>query len=132
MYFFFFSSRRRHTRCALVTGVQTCALPICPRRSKSSPPSPSPLRTTHERQNLRTPPPALDFRRGAEAALAGEKRDAAQGDRQSAHASRGIGQGSRQAGWPEERQTALASPAVSPPWARRSARERAGRGEEGA
>src|SRR3546814_9792181 len=28
MSFFFFSSRRRHTRCALVTGVQTCALPI--------------------------------------------------------------------------------------------------------
>src|SRR3546814_4727925 len=28
MRFFFFSSRRRHTRCALVTGVQTCALPI--------------------------------------------------------------------------------------------------------
>src|SRR3546814_15530826 len=27
--FFFFSSRRRHTRCALVTGIQTCALPIC-------------------------------------------------------------------------------------------------------
>src|SRR3546814_3593811 len=26
--FFFFSGRRRHTRCALVTGVQTCALPI--------------------------------------------------------------------------------------------------------
>src|SRR3546814_9258266 len=26
---FFFSSRRRHTGCALVTGVQTCALPIC-------------------------------------------------------------------------------------------------------
>src|SRR3546814_18180191 len=29
----FYSSRRRHTRCALVTGVQTCALPIsggCP------------------------------------------------------------------------------------------------------
>src|SRR3546814_6607185 len=32
---FFFSSRRRHTRCALVTGVQTCALP-------SSPPPPPP------------------------------------------------------------------------------------------
>src|SRR3546814_4155468 len=36
---FFFSSRRRHTRCALVTGVQTCALPIyrgghCPRLNK--------------------------------------------------------------------------------------------------
>src|SRR3546814_19858793 len=28
MIVFFFSSRRRHTRCALVTGVQTCALPI--------------------------------------------------------------------------------------------------------
>src|SRR3546814_10446101 len=28
MMLFFFSSRRRHTRCALVTGVQTCALPI--------------------------------------------------------------------------------------------------------
>src|SRR3546814_4265346 len=28
MFIFFFSSRRRHTRCALVTGVQTCALPI--------------------------------------------------------------------------------------------------------
>src|SRR3546814_10240419 len=30
---FFFTSRRRHTRCALVTGVQTCAIPIylCPR-----------------------------------------------------------------------------------------------------
>src|SRR3546814_15224066 len=26
--FFFCSSRRRHTRCALVTGVQTCALPV--------------------------------------------------------------------------------------------------------
>src|SRR3546814_7676225 len=25
---FFVSIRRRHTRCALVTGVQTCALPI--------------------------------------------------------------------------------------------------------
>src|SRR3546814_9787040 len=32
--FFFFSSRRRHTRCALVTGVQTCALPIFTTRAK--------------------------------------------------------------------------------------------------
>src|SRR3546814_3985576 len=31
LFFCFFSSRRRHTRCALVTGVQTCALPICAR-----------------------------------------------------------------------------------------------------
>src|SRR3546814_3247243 len=28
MFFFFLSSSRRHTRCGLVTGVQTCALPI--------------------------------------------------------------------------------------------------------
>src|SRR3546814_20248148 len=34
---FFFSSRRRHTRCALVTGVQTCALPICLMLVLSSP-----------------------------------------------------------------------------------------------
>src|SRR3546814_4496662 len=32
-FIFFFSSRRRHTRCALVTGVQTCALPIWRRSS---------------------------------------------------------------------------------------------------
>src|SRR3546814_1925867 len=30
----FFSSRRRHTRCALVTGVQTCALPISPKQAE--------------------------------------------------------------------------------------------------
>src|SRR3546814_12514518 len=34
--FFFFSSRRRHTRCALVTGVQTCALPISSRTGGSA------------------------------------------------------------------------------------------------
>src|SRR3546814_10378643 len=33
---FFFSSRRRHTRCALVTGVQTCALPIWIRKTYMS------------------------------------------------------------------------------------------------
>src|SRR3546814_2664405 len=32
LFSFFFSSRRRHTRCALVTGVQTCALPILAQR----------------------------------------------------------------------------------------------------
>src|SRR3546814_5001174 len=40
---FFFASRRRHTRCALVTGVQTCALPISTPRlngnSRKIPPS---------------------------------------------------------------------------------------------
>src|SRR3546814_9965759 len=34
VFLFFFSSRRRHTRCALVTGVQTCALPICLREGQ--------------------------------------------------------------------------------------------------
>src|SRR3546814_7864326 len=34
MLIFFFSSRRRHTRCALVTGVQTCALPIAEDEAK--------------------------------------------------------------------------------------------------
>src|SRR3546814_6992515 len=38
---FFFSSRRRHTRCALVTGVQTCALPISGRSASCSPPTAS-------------------------------------------------------------------------------------------
>src|SRR3546814_4896643 len=37
---FFFSSRRRHTRCALVTGVQTCALPIY----TNTTPTPAPQR----------------------------------------------------------------------------------------
>src|SRR3546814_7258603 len=34
MILFLFSSRRRHTRCALVTGVQTCALPIYGRQGR--------------------------------------------------------------------------------------------------
>src|SRR3546814_7694612 len=37
MLYFFFSSRRRHTRCALVTGVQTCALPILSEEQTSRP-----------------------------------------------------------------------------------------------
>src|SRR3546814_5530320 len=36
IFFFFFSSRRRHTSCALVTGVQTCALPIYERAPSST------------------------------------------------------------------------------------------------
>src|SRR3546814_16273600 len=46
--FFFFSSRRRHTRCALVTGVQTCALPI----SCCSKSLPRPARTTPRRHRV--------------------------------------------------------------------------------
>src|SRR3546814_19293460 len=40
--FFCFSSRRRHTRCALVTGVQTCALPILAKSAPASPRAASP------------------------------------------------------------------------------------------
>src|SRR3546814_4991788 len=41
---FFFPSRRRHTRCALVTGVQTCALPISRRGPESPEHRPDPPR----------------------------------------------------------------------------------------
>src|SRR3546814_2933789 len=43
---YFFSSRRRHTRCALVTGVQTCALPIswCANSSRAGRPKPEAAR----------------------------------------------------------------------------------------
>src|SRR3546814_16626904 len=34
VWYLFFSSRRRHTMCALVTGVQTCALPIYRRKRR--------------------------------------------------------------------------------------------------
>src|SRR3546814_8437504 len=48
IFLFFFSSRRRHTRCALVTGVQTCALPISIPHLRAHPPA------SHR---TRTPPP---------------------------------------------------------------------------
>src|SRR3546814_4291486 len=48
--YFFFSSRRRHTRCALVTGVQTCALPIC--AGRPSRPYKAPRRVTEEDARL--------------------------------------------------------------------------------
>src|SRR3546814_3289533 len=54
---FFFSSRRRHTRCALVTGVQTCALPIyeraCSTEGRKTPPLPAspPYRARNNRPN---------------------------------------------------------------------------------
>src|SRR3546814_1638497 len=44
---FFFSSRRRHTRCALVTGVQTCALPIYGVARGPPPSRPDPVRVTN-------------------------------------------------------------------------------------
>src|SRR3546814_9238206 len=47
---FFFSSRRRHTRCALVTGVQTCALPISATRQvrEASPSTAVLILTVHD------------------------------------------------------------------------------------
>src|SRR3546814_21057223 len=56
--FFFFSSRRRHTRCALVTGVQTCALPIsagATRSTRSAYPAVAALATP---VHIRSPAPA--------------------------------------------------------------------------
>src|SRR3546814_13830624 len=56
--FFFFSSRRRHTRCALVTGGQTCALPIFDAAMEAVLQTPSPrqaelaeLGVNHEQQH---------------------------------------------------------------------------------
>src|SRR3546814_6844829 len=48
--FVFFSSRRRHTICALVTGVQTCALPIYGTCCSKS--LPRPARTTPRRHRV--------------------------------------------------------------------------------
>src|SRR3546814_6592629 len=51
----FFSSRRRHTMCALVTGVQTCALPIC---SETVCPSWMPLSRSIVKKRFGCPIPA--------------------------------------------------------------------------
>src|SRR3546814_18104344 len=68
--FFFFSSRRRHTRCALVTGVQTCALPIssprrisgtCASRPLASRRSQTVIIDTGAKPSPRTPPPEADL-----------------------------------------------------------------------
>src|SRR3546814_6536838 len=57
--YFFCSSRRRHTRCALVTGVQTCARPIYPKRRGRGRPN-SPLFFSRKRgANLRRHVPAI-------------------------------------------------------------------------
>src|SRR3546814_10821301 len=52
---FFFSSRRRHTRCALVTGVQTCALPIL-----RCGPAPAAAEASPRRPREARPPDARD------------------------------------------------------------------------
>src|SRR3546814_20964627 len=56
VFYFFFSSRRRHTRCALVTGVQTCALPIsdeAPARSRRTARAASGERAGQQRRRRR-------------------------------------------------------------------------------
>src|SRR3546814_1909417 len=55
---FFFASRRRHTRCALVTGVQTCALPILSRIFIAR-------LLKAKREGLRIPYPLIDVPQGA-------------------------------------------------------------------
>src|SRR3546814_7136584 len=70
VFLFFFSSRRRHTRCALVTGVQTCALPIFHGRGRRSGP---PLRRLFVRRAWRRSgarePAAEDVWRGTDAGV---------------------------------------------------------------
>src|SRR3546814_4462860 len=56
--FFFFSSRRRHTRCALVTGVQTCALPILVRRLREEAGEERGVRPDGDQRVHVEPPPA--------------------------------------------------------------------------
>src|SRR3546814_1873324 len=56
---FFFSSRRRHTRCALVTGVQTCALPICLRSARKN----WPRKRRRKKKSSARPPPRLPVTR---------------------------------------------------------------------
>src|SRR3546814_13747949 len=67
--FFFFSSRRRHTSCALVTGVQTCALPISRReagRTGARHPSRRPPRRDRvPRRRRRTTVPATAWSGGS-------------------------------------------------------------------
>src|SRR3546814_5598175 len=66
---FFFSSRRRHTSCALVTGVQTCALPIwmvIPKRGAVTTSSPPALRTARQPRSRAAPWPRAAAHRSEE------------------------------------------------------------------
>src|SRR3546814_4626100 len=63
MCFFFFSSRRRHTRCALVTGVQTCALPISLKRLRDL--GNTVLVVEHDEDAIRTADYVIDMGPGA-------------------------------------------------------------------
>src|SRR3546814_8008926 len=65
-FFFFFSSRIRHTSCALVTGVQTCALPISVADGGAVGGHSIALRAAHD---LREPFQPLAAGRGVEASI---------------------------------------------------------------
>src|SRR3546814_1427742 len=98
--FFFFSSRRRHTRCALVTGVQTCALPV-PAVPLAQPPSERHVQRADARQRhvaLRAPDgarlphlpfadPRLEQPGGAEVPQIGRHGDAQAHTRSEEHTS---------------------------------------------
>src|SRR3546814_17294817 len=60
--YFFFSSRRRHTRCELVTGVQTCALPICARVRLAFAPAGMASKQENKRINIRILLPPCQIR----------------------------------------------------------------------
>src|SRR3546814_5418852 len=82
---FFFSSRRRHTRCALVTGVQTCALPIFPAListawlfdvvPKTMGPAPIPTLHNIDGEEVMFHRVRFPFARGVTQALVGERLD---------------------------------------------------------
>src|SRR3546814_3937882 len=86
---FFFTSRRRHTRCALVTGVQTCALPICA-PARAAAPRRVALGTLRRRGRAHRP-----HRQGPRARrrLAGTRTPAAGGRRREGAAAGGAGVG---------------------------------------
>src|SRR3546814_10376851 len=95
LWFFFCSSRGRHTMCALVTGVQTCALPISRRPLPPCSPG-SPARRLHP--EVRAPrrrgrrAPELSDAASAEPVVA---QDASGYRRYAACATRGRSQGRR-------------------------------------
>src|SRR3546814_6343444 len=70
---FFFSSRRRHTRCALGTGVQTCALPISLRWEHTADTWINDLKITYE--DVKWAPTPVEFGNGYLFAYAGPDPD---------------------------------------------------------
>src|SRR3546814_10273814 len=87
----FFSSIRRHTRCALVTGVQTCALPIW-----SRPPTPYPrAKTRCQAERSRGQLPCGFSLRSNEPLVFGQGPKFILSARQGSRRARGYGKGER-------------------------------------